>query len=79
LLKSIVGLKRRLYGISDELRRSTRHELLEATPLSVKQAAAELKEGIREASRVVFADEEKLSRSEELFKRVGQKRLVVPM
>jgi hypothetical protein len=77
--KNIVGLKRKLYGISDELRRQTRHELLAARPDSIRVAAGELQQGLRYASRVVLADDEKLDQAEKLFGIDKADRLAVPM
>lgn len=77
--KSVVGLKRRLYGISDELRRKTRHEMLEVTPADVKREAAALYDSTHAAVRIAMAEAKMLDKAEHVFNRTGQKRIIVPM
>ncbi len=77
--KSVIGLKRSLYGITDELRRQTRREILETTQEDLKQAAADLRETAERAARVVLADAEKLAQAEEKMKIENPRRLVIPL
>ncbi|MFW6207113.1 MAG: insulinase family protein [Spirochaetota bacterium] len=77
--KSVVGLKRRLYGISDELRRQTRHQMLEVKVSDVKSQAAALHEQAGKAVRVAMAEAKLLDKAEHVFNRSGQKRVIVPM
>ncbi len=77
--KSVVGLKRRLYGITDDLRRAARHALLEVTVEDVKKQAAALYEKTESATRVVMAEENVLEKTEQVFNRNGQRRIIVPM
>ena len=77
--KSVVGLKRRLYGISDDLRRKTRHEMLEVTSADVKREAAALYENTHTAVRIAMAEAKLLDKAEHVFNRTGQKRIIVPM
>ena len=77
--KSVVGLKRRLYGISDDLRRQTRHQMLEVKVADVRQQASELYERADTAVRVAMAEAKMLDKAEHIFNRSGQKRIIVPM
>jgi len=77
--KSVVGLKRRLYGISDELRRASRHEMLGVKVADVKREAAALHENAGKAVRVAMAESKVLDKAEQLFGRKDQKRIIVPM
>ena len=77
--KSVIGLKRSLYGITDELRRQTRREILETTQEDLKRAAADLLETAESASRVVLADAERLTLAEEKMKVENPNRLVIPL
>lgn len=77
--KSVISLKRSLYGITDELRRQTRREILETTQEDLKRAAADLLESVDKASRVVLADAEKLAQAEEKMKIENPRRLVIPL
>ena len=77
--KSVVGLKRRLYGISDELRRASRHEMLDVKVADVKREAEVLHENAGKAVRVAMAESKVLDKAEQLFGRKDQKRIIVPM
>jgi len=77
--KSVIGLKRSLYGITDELRRQTRREILETTQEDLKRAAADLLGTAESASRVVLADAERLTLAEEKMKVENPNRLVIPL
>ena len=77
--KSVIGLKRKLYGISDELRRNTRKEILETSGEDLKAAAGELLEKAEHAVRVVLADTEKLSLAEKAMDVRDPERLIIPI
>src|SRR6056297_483051 len=77
--KSVIGLKRRLYGISDDVRRSARHLMLEVRAEEVQREAARLYENTDKAARVVMAEGKVLDKAEQIFNRDGQHRIIVPM
>jgi Zn-dependent M16 (insulinase) family peptidase len=55
--KGLIGFRRCLYEISDELRQRKRDELLRCTPDQIQEAAARLRENLDFASTVVMAGE----------------------
>lgn len=77
--KSVVGLKRKLYGIDDDLRRRVRHGILESSPETIRAAAAQLHAELERSVRIVMAGKDKLDLAEKDFQSAGMKRLVIPM
>lgn len=53
---SMIGLRRRLYHITDEMRREKREALLATTPGDIARRAAELDTAFREAAAAILAD-----------------------
>ena len=62
--KSIVGLRRLLYGISDESRREKRRRMLDARPADIAAQAAALKPEFSRAVRVIVAGEDMAAQAE---------------
>jgi len=77
--KSAIGLKRGLYGITDDLRRQVRREVLETTQEDLKRAAMDLLEGKDQAVRVVLADSERLTLAESSLAVDNPERLFIPV
>ncbi len=59
--KGIIGFRRRLYEISDELRQRKRDELINSTPDQVRRAAEILRENLSSSRTVVMAGEEAIA------------------
>ncbi|MFP4491058.1 MAG: insulinase family protein [Spirochaetaceae bacterium] len=71
--KSIIGLRRSLYGITDESRRDKRRRMLEAVPGDISAQAASMLTEFSRAVRVVLAGEKMALKAEELFSGDGEK------
>ncbi|MBN1686877.1 MAG: insulinase family protein, partial [Spirochaetales bacterium] len=59
--KGIIGFRRRLYDISDDLRQRKRDELLASDAGQIREAARKLRENLEKACSVVMSGEEALS------------------
>jgi hypothetical protein len=71
--KSIVGLRRVLYGITDESRREKRRRMLDARPGDISAQAKALYPELARAVRVVLASERMAAKAEESFPAIRDK------
>jgi len=71
--KSIVGLRRLLYGITDESRREKRRRMLEARPEDISAQAKLLYPELVRAVRVVLASERTAAKAEEAYPAIRDK------
>ncbi|MFO7850540.1 MAG: insulinase family protein [Spirochaetia bacterium] len=71
--KSIIGLRRSLYGITDESRRDKRLRMLRAVPRDISAQAALLRAEFPRAVRVVLAGEKMSVKAEERFPELKDK------
>lgn len=59
--KGIIGFRRKLYEISDDLRQRKRDELLRSTPAEISRAAARLRDNLGTSRSVVMAGKEAIA------------------
>ena len=71
--KSIVGLRRVLYGITDESRREKRRRMLEAVPEDISSQAKALYPELARAVRVVLASDRMAAQAEERYPAIRDK------
>ncbi len=72
--KSIVGLRRLLYGISDESRREKRRRMLDARADDIAAQAAALKTEFARAARAVLAGEDMVAKAEARYPDIEKRR-----
>jgi hypothetical protein len=77
--KSMVALRRTLYGISDELRLENYHTLLKTTPKQLQAAAERLLESIEHATVTVVGGKEAISRASEAYPGLSEHQLDLPI
>jgi len=77
--KSMVSLRRTLYGISDELRLENYHTLLRTTPKQLQSAAERLLESLEHATVTVVGGSEAVSRASETYPGLAENQLRLPM
>ena len=76
--KSIVGFRRKLYGIDDQLRQSKRDELLRAQTSDIMRAATRLSESFQSAVSVVMAGNEATLTAQKQDHDIGSPMTVIP-
>jgi hypothetical protein len=77
--KSLIGLRRRLLGITDELRREKRRGLLAAETGDLREEARALERRSAEAVRVVLASRETVEEAEKRYPQAHIQRTRVPL
>ena len=77
--KSIVGFRRRLYGISDELRQIKRDSLISTSPTDILKVAQRLLELYRRASHAAMAAADAIDKAAESWPEIGKRRLTLPV
>ena len=70
--KSLVALRRRLYGITDEMRQANREVMLSATPADIARAAARLLSHYHGAASAIIAGKKMLSGTRREFPNVAE-------
>lgn len=78
--EGMLALRRRLYGISDDMRQTKREQLLAAGPEGVRSAAEELLETMRrEGSAVLLGAEDALNEAAQVIPGFAENRLTLPL
>jgi len=77
--KSVLGLKRTIYGITDDLRRQIRREILNTRPSDLRETAENLLRSAEQSIRVVLGDSDKLSEAEKACGMKNVKPLIIPL
>jgi len=77
--KSIIGFIRKLYNITDNMRKSRRKSIMETTASSVRLAAERLLEGMSESSIVVMAGKKELEASAVSLKGILDNSIKLPL
>ena len=75
--KSMMGFRRHLYGITDDLRRKNRQQILEASIDDVKSTAKRLLKGWETGVSVVLGGEELVKKTVDLYPELTE-RLEIP-
>jgi Zn-dependent M16 (insulinase) family peptidase len=77
--KSLIGLRRRLLGITDEIRREKRRHLLTASQEGLEEEAAAMSRLVDGAARVVLASRNVLEEAESRYPEARVRRTRVPL
>jgi Zn-dependent M16 (insulinase) family peptidase len=77
--KSIIALRRSLYGITEDLRQENHETLLSTRRKDLERSAARLRESWKDARIAVLAGEEMLNRAADALPELAKNRLVVPL
>ena len=77
--KSIVGFRRRLYNISDELRQKKRDCVVSASPRDIGEAAERLRTQMERSVSVVMAGKQAIDRAAETDASLGARRKALPL
>ncbi len=77
--KSIIGLRRRLYGISDDMRQRKREELLATKPSELAEAARRILDGFDDAYTAVMAGKDAVEAAASRNPGLGEHMIVLPV
>lgn len=75
--KGIIGFRRRLYDISDELRQRKRDELLSTSPMQIREAAGRLRNNLESGFSVVMTGSEALEELPERYSGLKEHRIAL--
>ena len=77
--KGIIGFRRKLYRISDELRQKKRDELLSSTPDDIRSAAARLRHAHDQSVSVVMAGEEAVEKAAQSYPDLALNKIAISL
>ncbi len=75
--KGIIGFRRRLYEISDELRQQKRDELLSSSSEEIRRAAKRLRENLESSCSVVMTSDEALRRVPDSYAGLRENKIIL--
>jgi hypothetical protein len=77
--KSMVALRRTLYGVSDELRLENYHTLLKTTPKQIQAAAERLLSSMKQSAVTVVGGRDAVTRAAELYPGLTEHQVHLPV